>query len=117
MPMEHFELNSAISFVGWILGGAVALKAGVWAIIDMVKAFKAPNNALEQRVKALEENKQNHCDKCFSNDKEAIRLLSDGNAITQQTLLALLGHALHGNNVDEMEAAYSSLTNHLIYKK
>lgn len=102
---------------------ALALSAfNLWDKIDAKKkALKEPTKALETRIGNLEtlmnvELKQrfveyeNH----FSKDLRRIETLEEGNKVTQKALLALLAHAIDGNNVEQLRKAEDDLKNYLI---
>ncbi len=96
-----------------ICGGISAIAAAIGWIVKGVKAAKAPREELESRIKKLEE-KSEHCDRCFQNDKVRLETIEDGNMVTQRALLALLSHGIDGNDVDAMRSARDELQDYLI---
>lgn len=50
----------------------------------------------------------------LSNDKRRIDALAEGDKVTKQALLALLGHGIDGNNVDAMIKSKDDLEKYLI---
>lgn len=99
--------------IGWLLGGIILLRNGWAAILDIIKAIKAPNDAQDKRLNALETHMK-EIDGYLAQDKKRLDAVDDGNRVTQRALLALLDHALDGNNVDQMRSAKEELRNHLI---
>lgn len=102
---------------------ALALSAfNLWDKIDAKKkALKEPTKALEARLSICEtllnvELKQRFVeyDSHFSKDLKRIETLEEGNKVTQKALLALLAHAIDGNNVDQLRKAEDDLKNYLI---
>ena len=102
---------------------AVALSAfNLWDKIDAKKkALKEPRAALETRVGNIErildtELKQRFIeyDTHFSRDLRRIEALEEGNRVTQQVLLALVSHALDGNDVEGLKDARDNLQKYLI---
>ena len=102
---------------------AVALSAfNLWDKIDAKKkALKEPTKALEARIGILEtllnvEMKQRlaEYDNHFSRDLRRIEAIEEGNKIIQKAMLALLAHAIDGNNVDQLRRAEDDLKNYLI---
>lgn len=98
------------------VAGAVILVRNVFAaLLDLIKWWKTPNATQDKRIEALEkttaelqrEAKAIH-DRLDRND--------DGMTIMYKSLLALLGHGIDGNNVDEMRSAKAEIQNYLIKK-
>ena len=86
----------------------------LWDKIDSrIKASKAPTKQLEERVEKLEK-QNNQYDSQFSNDLRRLNAIEEGNKVTQQALLALLNHAIDGNDIAEVKKASKDLTDYLI---
>ena len=103
-----------------IIGGALALAgfintvgAAIEKVAKLIKVAKAPNDAQDKRLADLEA-RQIRTDEYLRQDKERLESIEKSNAVTQRALLALLGHGLHGNNVEQMQASETELQNHLI---
>ena len=94
---------------------AVALSAfNLWDKVDAKKkALKAPTAALEARIEKLEKKQEQH-DEYFSRDLRRIEVLEEGNRVTQKALLALMSHALDGNDVERLRKAKDDLNEYLI---
>ena len=50
----------------------------------------------------------------FDNDNKRLKALEEGNRITQEALLALLGHAKDGNNTEQIIKAENDMKQYLI---
>lgn len=106
-----------------ICGGLITIMT-LWNMVEQrVKSTKMPTNNLEERVSLIEkklgfEIKATFVeyDARFGRDKQKIEAIEDGNRVTQQALLALLNHAIDGNNVDEMNDARKELNKYFIRK-
>lgn len=103
-----------------IIGGALALAgfintvgAAIEKVAKLVKAAKAPNAEQDKRLSELEA-RQAKSEEYLRQDKERFEDIEKSNAVTQRAILALLGHGLHGNNVEQMKASQTELQNHLI---
>lgn len=94
---------------------ALALSAfNLWDKIDAKKkALKAPTAALEARIEAVEKKQEQH-DEFFSRDLKRIESIEEGNRVTQKALLALMSHALDGNDVERLRKAKDDLNEYLI---
>lgn len=76
------------------------------------RAAAAPNAEQNARLDALESWKKD-VDIKLGRDYAAFKQLEDATAVTQRALLALLGHGLHGNNVEAMTASEVELRTYL----
>lgn len=78
--------------------------------------FEAPEKNQNKRLDALE----NRVDELESEAEETNRILlelEESNRVTHKALLALMSHALNGNNMDKLTTAYSELEDHLVGRK
>lgn len=94
---------------------ALALSAAnLWDKMDAKKkALKAPREAVIARLEAVEK-KQEQYEEYFSRDLRRIEILEEGNRVTQKALLALMSHALDGNDVERLRKAKDDLNEYLI---
>ena len=97
----------------WFCGAITAVGAAVAVIIKLVNAAKAPTKKLEERLVAVEKKLEEH-NGYFSNDKDRLDVMEEGNRITQRALLALLSHGIDGNDVEGMRSAKAELQKYLI---
>ena len=106
-----------------ICGGIITILT-LWNMVEQrIKSTKMPTDNLEERVSLLEKKLEFEIkatfveyDARFGRDKQKIEAIEDGNRVTQQALLALLNHAIDGNNVDEMNDARKELNKYFIRK-
>ncbi len=109
--------------VVWIAGVIMA----VWGILGIVQKItemvRKPEKDQNERITDLErqikEMKAEHLKflEFFANDKNRIDNITEGNAVMQKALLALLSNAIDGNNISEMKDARSELQEYLIERK
>lgn len=94
---------------------ALAISAfNLWDKVDArKKALKEPAKALEARIEKLEKKQEQH-EEYFSRDLRRIEVLEEGNRVTQKALLALMSHALDGNDVERLRKAKDDLNEYLI---
>lgn len=96
-----------------IFGGVLVI-LNVWTNIEMrIKALKAPSESLEERI-TLIEHKLLDYDSKLARDKARLDSIEEGNKVTQKALLALLSHAIDGDNVKELKEAKDELQAYLI---
>ena len=106
-----------------ICGGLITIMT-LWNMVEQrIKSTKMPTDNLEERVSLIEKKLDFEIkatfveyDARFGRDKQKIEAIEDGNRVTQQALLALLNHAIDGNNVDEMNDARKELNKYFIRK-
>lgn len=113
--MENYAFSDLLGIATWILGGIILLRNGGQAVLDIIKAVKAPNDAQDKRIHDLEGRMQ-HVEDCLDNDNKRFKKLEDGNRVTVLSLLALLDHGLDGNNVKQMEDAKKEINGYLVNK-
>jgi hypothetical protein len=106
-PETIWTLVLAAASAVVLLSNAVEKIAKAW------QAAKAPNARQDDRLKALEDWKE-EVDGKLTHDHERFESLDSGNRVTQRALLALLDHGIDGNNIEQMQHAKEELQNHLI---
>lgn len=98
----------------WFIAACVAIVTIVnaWKAVKDVKAASpnAKQNAIlqlhEERLKLIEERLQKGDDR--------FERIDSGSEVTQEALLALLSHAINGNDVDGLKEARDKLQKYLI---
>ena len=109
------DASSVITWILWICSGiAVVATAVVW-IVRGVQAVRAPQKQLDKRVTALETTVEAY-KAYFSADKSRLDELEAGNRVTQQAILALLSHAIDGNDIQSLQEAKAALHAYLLSK-
>ena len=100
----------------------ITIAAAVSIIISAVKKLKEPENVqnnkirdIEDKMKHLEDRLKKH-EQYFNNDNKRLLAIEEGNRVTQKALLALMSHAINGNDVDKLKEAENSLREYLINK-
>lgn len=106
---------------------AISVMAGAAAVIvKVIEKAKNPNKVQDEKIAALEEeveqikkeikeNEENH-DRKFNADKSRLNSIDEANAVTQTAILALLSHAINGNNVEELQRAKKDLEIYLTHR-
>ena len=84
-------------------------------IYAFVKFTKAPNKTQDERLDALEAWKEKVDGRLREGD-DRFEQVDKGNRITQKALLALMKHAINGNDVDSLKDAEKSLEEYLVEK-
>lgn len=105
-PQQVFEL------VLWVCGAIVSVSAAVTIIVKVVQKIKAPEKSQNERISKLEKEAERFR-QLFDNDNQRLKTLEEGTIITQQSILALLSHAINGNDVESLKDAKNDLERYL----
>ena len=117
-------MNKAITFtpyevmqmILWVCGAIVTISASITVVVKVWQKSKEPETLQNERITALEK-KVERFEQLFDNDNKRLVELEKGNRVMQQAMLALLSHALNGNDVDSLKKAKDNLQNYLISKE
>lgn len=115
-PSELASITLAICGAIVSVSAAVAVIMKVWAHLH--KPEDVQNERLAKAEKDIAEINatlkvyEGHLDR----DKKRLDRIEFGNEVTQEALLALIGHALNGNDVDNLKKAKHKLEKYLISK-
>ena len=100
----------------------ITIAAAVSIVIGAIKKLKEPENVqnnkirdIEDKMKHLEDRLKKH-EEYFNNDNKRLLAIEEGNRVTQKALLALMSHAINGNDTDKLKEAENSLREYLINK-
>lgn len=118
-----FTPQDIINAILAICGAITAVAAATAVIVKIVASIKRPNQIQDQKIAQLEkdveeirdemkENKEKAEDR-FENTKKHIKAAEEANAVTQRALLALLSHAINGNDIDNLRKAKTDLESYL----
>lgn len=91
------------------------IAAALTIIFQAIKRAKQPNETQNARLSRLEE-RMDKAYELFAKDKIRLDTFAEGERITQQALLALMSHAINGNDTDKLENAKNKLEEYLINK-
>lgn len=83
--------------------------------VTVSKTVQKPNATQNQRLDALEAWKAS-VDSRLDAGNEHFDDIDKGTRITQEALLALMAHAINGNDIDKLKKAKDKLENYLIEK-
>jgi len=109
----QFSVGQFIAVILGICGAIVTISAAVTVLIKTAQKIKEPEKEQNERITALEKKVEKH-DRFFDNDNRRMIEYEKGSTVTQQALLALLSHAINGNNDEELKKAKSNLEQYLI---
>ena len=104
-----------IATVLYICTAITTISAAVTVIVSWVNKAKEPNARQNLRLDQLE-TKIEKMSMYLDNDNVRIKAIEEGNKVTQKAVLALMSHAINGNDTDKLEEAKNSLEQYLINK-
>ena len=119
-PIISFTIGQLLTLILSICGAIIALSGAAAVIVKIVAKIKKPNIDQDARLDSQELWLKRHDDRLnlyeiyFKNDKDQITLIKEGNRVQQQAMLALLSHAIDGNNIGELKESKKSLEKYLI---
>lgn len=117
-----FTPSELVGFITAIGGAIVTIGAVITLIFKLVNKAKAPEIKQNERLDALETDvkqikEQNKVfTQYFINDDRRFKEIEKSTKITQGALLALLKHALNGNDLTTLKDAEKELEAYLIEK-
>ena len=101
----------------FICGAIITVSGALTAIIGWLSKKRAPEKLQNDRITALEirmaEFEREHTTR-FEKDELRLVRLEESTEATNEALLALLGHAINNNDVEEVRNARKKLENLLI---
>lgn len=120
-PMQPFDTITVSQVWAWIVG-VIAVLISVDKAVDIWHKWRKSSpdgkqdeklKEIEARVTAIEQGFAKH-DSYFRADKARLDTIEEGNRVTQEALLALLSHAIDGNDVEACKKAKTDLNAFLI---
>lgn len=117
-----FTPAELITVITAVCGAVVSIGAAVAIFVKIYDKIKAPEKAQDKRLELIEIKLDNHekilekYQEFFTNDDNRFKSIERSNKVTQNALLALLKHALNGNDVDALKEAEKGLEAYLIEK-
>lgn len=108
-PHDLFTMFLAICVAITTVSAAMAV------LTKLIQKMKQPEKSQNERLDELEKIVKRH-DELFNCDNVRLGELEEGNKVTQQAILALLSHAINGNDTDKLTKARDTLQQYLIEK-
>lgn len=113
--MGDTTITFTIADVLWICGGICTIAAALAVISNAVAKAHAPEIQQNKRLDTLEAQVKKFAE-YLDRDNRRLNSLDEGNRVTQRALLALMGHAINGNDIDKLSKAKNDLEEYLIKK-
>ena len=129
-PEFHFTLNQMFVWVVSVCGGITGIGATIAVLVKFNAFLKKPNHEqdvkiedlttrmvkLETKVEELETDSKKQYDQhmeLFKRDKDRLDAQENSMNMLLRANFALLGHALNGNNVEQMQNAFNDIQEYL----
>lgn len=115
-----FTPADVVSMVMMICGAITAVAAAAGVVAKVLERMKKPNQTQNDRLDMHEKHlsaidaKFADYDRYFAADKKRLDSSEESNRVTQKALLALLTHAINGNNITELRDAENELREYLV---
>lgn len=106
---------NSIASVLYICTAITTISAAVTVIAALISKMKAPNVRQNLRLDQIE-TRLDKLSNYLDNDNVRIKAIEEGNKVTQKAILALMSHAINGNDTDKLTEAKNSLEQYLINK-
>lgn len=105
-------IQQAIDNISTWLQLIITVGAVVTLFITVSKAAQRPNQTQDERLDALEK-WQGEVEKRLETGSSHFERIDSGNRVTQRALLALMSHAINGNDIDKLRKAKDDLETYL----
>lgn len=109
------EVMEAIDNLSTWLQLIVLVASVVTLAVTVGKTAQKPNQTQNARLDALEAWKVEVENRLETGNRH-FESIDQGNRVTQEALLALMSHAINGNDVEKLKEAKAKLENYLIEK-
>lgn len=93
----------------WVCAAITTVAGAIIVIVNLVRAARKPGQVQDERIAKLEQ-RMDDAERHLDNDKRRFEAFESESAITRRALLALLGHALTGDNEKQLRTAYDELS-------
>ena len=97
----------------WICAAICTIAAALTVLYRAAKKAQEPELQQNKRLDELER-KVDKFAEYLDRDNKRLNAVDEGNRVTQQALLALMSHAINGNDVDKLTRAKDDLETYLI---
>ena len=105
------QVSQVITALQLIISSATVITL----IYGLMKFAGSPNRTQNQRLDELEK-WQKQVDTRLRTGDDHFKAIDDGNKVTQRAILALMKHAINGNDIDELRKAEKNLEEYLVEK-
>lgn len=129
-PEFAFTLVDAVTWILSVCGAIAGIGAAIAVLVKFNTFLKKPNHEQDVKIEAMEEkitkmsgevdavkdllaSKDNQYMDLFKRDKARLDAQENSMNMLLRANFALLGHALNGNNVEQMQSAFNDIQEYL----
>lgn len=129
-PEFTFTLADAVTWILSVCGAIAGIGAAIAVLVKFNTFLKKPNHEQDVKIENLEEkitkmsgevdavkdllaSKDNQYMDLFKRDKARLDAQENSMNMLLRANFALLGHALNGNNVEQMQSAFNDIQEYL----
>ena len=129
-PEFAFTLADAVTWILSVCGAIAGIGAAIAVLVKFNTFLKKPNHEQDVKIEELEEkitkmsgevdavkdllaNKDSQYMDLFKRDKARLDAQENSMNMLLRANFALLGHALNGNNVEQMQSAFNDIQEYL----
>lgn len=129
-PEFTFTLADAVTWILSVCGAIAGIGAAIAVLVKFNTFLKKPNHDQDVKIEAMEEkitkmsgevdavkdllaSKDNQYMDLFKRDKARLDAQENSMNMLLRANFALLGHALNGNNVEQMQSAFNDIQEYL----
>lgn len=118
----QFTPSQLVTMILAVCGGIVSVSAAVTVIAKIIAKAKQPEKIQNDRISKCErrlddnDKKFEKYDGFFKNDDARLKAIEESNKIILNALLALMKHAINGNDIDNLKQSQKELEAYLVKK-
>ena len=129
-PEFAFTLADAVTWILSVCGAIAGIGAAIAVLVKFNTFLKKPNHEQDVKIEAMEEkitkmsgevdavkdllaSKDSQSMDLFKRDKARLDAQENSMNMLLRANFALLGHALNGNNVEQMQSAFNDIQEYL----
>jgi hypothetical protein len=129
-PEFAFTLADAVTWILSVCGAIAGIGAAIAVLVKFNTFLKKPNHEQDVKIEAMEEkitkmsgevdaikdllaSKDSQYMNLFKRDKARLDAQENSMNMLLRANFALLGHALNGNNVEQMQSAFNDIQEYL----
>lgn len=129
-PEFAFTLADAVTWILSVCGAIAGIGAAIAVLVKFNTFLKKPNHEQDVKIEAMEEkitkmsgevdavkdllaSKDSQYMDLFKRDKARLDAQKNSMNMLLRANFALLGHALNGNNVEQMQSAFNDIQEYL----
>lgn len=118
-----FTMQQMFNLLLALCGAIITVSGAVMVIIKAIQTVNRPDKIQDERIQSLEDEVKSIQERLilgnrhFEADAAHIKAIEEANAVTQKAILALLSHAINGNDVESLKRAKLDLEDYLLENK